>query len=71
MKAQHITGIGETSNMKTTTVFKHAAIQKKAPALFKGGAEHVLFFGGSRRLMRRYQADGARNRNSGGIYGIG
>jgi hypothetical protein len=35
-------------NMGTTTLFKPTAIQKKALALLKGGAKHILLFGGSR-----------------------
>ena len=34
--------------MGTTVVFKPTAIQKKALALLKGGAKHILLFGGSR-----------------------
>ena len=34
--------------MGTTVVFKPTAIQRKALALLKGGAKHILLFGGSR-----------------------
>jgi HK97 family phage major capsid protein len=34
--------------MGTTTVFKPTAVQKKALALLKSGAKHILLFGGSR-----------------------
>jgi hypothetical protein len=65
------TGKRELGTMGTTVIFKPTAVQKKALSLLKGGAKHILLFGGSRRLMHRYQTNGARNRNSGGIYGIG
>ncbi|MDR1947929.1 MAG: phage terminase large subunit [Spirochaetaceae bacterium] len=34
--------------MKTTAIFRPTVIQKKALALIKGGAKHILLFGGSR-----------------------
>jgi len=34
--------------MGTTVLFKPTAVQKKALALLKGGAKHILLFGGSR-----------------------
>jgi hypothetical protein len=34
--------------METTVIFKPTAIQKKALTLLKGGAKHILLFGGSR-----------------------
>jgi hypothetical protein len=34
--------------MGTTILFKPTAIQKKALGLLKGGAKHILLFGGSR-----------------------
>jgi hypothetical protein len=34
--------------MGTTTIFKPTAVQKKALALVKSGAKHILLFGGSR-----------------------
>jgi len=34
--------------MKTSVIFKPTTIQKKALALLKGGAKHILLFGGSR-----------------------
>jgi type IV secretory pathway TraG/TraD family ATPase VirD4 len=34
--------------MGTTTIFKPTTAQKKALALIKGGAKHILLFGGSR-----------------------
>ena len=34
--------------MKTTVVFKPTAVQKKALALLRSGAKHILLFGGSR-----------------------
>jgi PBSX family phage terminase large subunit len=34
--------------METSVIFKPTAIQKKALALLKGGAKHILLFGGSR-----------------------
>jgi type IV secretory pathway TraG/TraD family ATPase VirD4 len=43
-----MTESGEKENMGTTTVFKPAAVQKKALVLLKGGAKHILLFGGSR-----------------------
>jgi hypothetical protein len=36
------------TDMGTTTIFKPTNIQKKALALLKGGAKHILLFGGSR-----------------------
>jgi hypothetical protein len=36
------------AGMGTTTIFKPTAVQKKALALLKGGAKHILLFGGSR-----------------------
>ena len=39
---------GKTGTMGTTMSFKPTAVQKKAPALLKGGAKHVLLSGGSR-----------------------
>jgi hypothetical protein len=38
----------ELEMMGATVLFKPTAIQRKAPALLKGGAKHVLLFGGSR-----------------------
>ena len=34
--------------MKTSVIFKPTKIQRKALALLKGGAKHILLFGGSR-----------------------
>ena len=34
--------------MRTTVIFKPTAIQRKALALLKSGAKHILLFGGSR-----------------------
>ena len=34
--------------MRTTTIFKPTAIQRKALALLKSGAKYILLFGGSR-----------------------
>jgi type IV secretory pathway TraG/TraD family ATPase VirD4 len=34
--------------MGTTVIFKPTAVQKKALTLLKGGAKHILLFGGSR-----------------------
>jgi type IV secretory pathway VirB4 component len=34
--------------MRTTTIFKPTVVQKRALALVKGGAKHILLFGGSR-----------------------
>jgi PBSX family phage terminase large subunit len=43
-----MTGSGEQSDMGTTTLFKPTKIQRQALALVKGGAKHILLFGGSR-----------------------
>ena len=34
--------------MRTTVIFKPTVIQRKALALLKSGAKHILLFGGSR-----------------------
>jgi phage terminase large subunit len=43
-----MTGSGERSDMGTTTLFKPTKIQRQALSLLKGGAKHILLFGGSR-----------------------
>ena len=42
------TGKRELGTMGTTVIFKPTAVQKKALSLLKGGAKHILLFGGSR-----------------------